>query len=87
MESQHAFTKGRSCLTNLFEFLENATSDLDKGNPVDIIYLDLQKLLIRFLIRLFKKMFAHGVGGKILGWIQNWLLDRKQKVSINGTYS
>ena len=32
-------------------------------------------------------MFAHGVGGKMLGWIQNWLLDRKQKVSINGTYS
>ena len=31
-------------------------------------------------------MFAHGVGGKILGWIQNWILDRKPKVSINGTY-
>ena len=29
----------------------------------------------------------HGVRGKFLGWIQNWLLDRKQKVSINGTYS
>ena len=26
-ESQHGFTKGRSCLTNLLEFLENATSD------------------------------------------------------------
>jgi ribonuclease P/MRP protein subunit RPP40 len=79
--------KGRWCLTNFLEFSENATSDLDEGNAVDIIYLDFAKAFDKVNQRLFKKMFAHGVGGKILGWIQNWLRDRKQKVSINGTYS
>ena len=32
-------------------------------------------------------MAAHGVGGKVLGWIVDWLTERKQKVGINGTYS
>ena len=28
-DSQHGFTKGRSCLTNLLEFMEEVTSQLD----------------------------------------------------------
>ena len=32
-------------------------------------------------------MAAHGVGDKVLGWIVDWLTERKQKVGINGTYS
>ena len=35
--SQHGFIKGRSCLTNLIEFLEEVTSHLDNGKPVDVI--------------------------------------------------
>ena len=42
-DSQHGFTKNRSCLTNLLEFLEEVTSTLDTGKPVDIIYLDFAK--------------------------------------------
>ena len=34
--SQHGFTKSKSCLTNLFEFLEIVTSEVDKGNYFDI---------------------------------------------------
>ena len=42
-ESQHGFMKGRSCLTNLLEYLETVTKLLDEGVPVDIIYLDFAK--------------------------------------------
>ena len=42
-ETQHGFTKGRSCLTNLLEFLEDVTEYVDQGNPVDVVYLDFQK--------------------------------------------
>ena len=41
--SQHGFTKGRSCLTNLLEFLEEVTNAIDNGKPFDCIYLDFAK--------------------------------------------
>src|SRR6218665_1083993 len=41
--SQHGFTKGRSCLTDLLEFFEEVYERLDEGKPVDIIYLDFAK--------------------------------------------
>ena len=41
--NQHGFVKGRSCLINLLEFFEEVPRKLDKGEPVDVIYLDFQK--------------------------------------------
>ena len=31
--SQHGFTTGRSCLTNLLEFFEEVSSKIDEGKP------------------------------------------------------
>jgi Reverse transcriptase (RNA-dependent DNA polymerase) len=45
--SQHGFTKGRSCVSNLLCFLEKATAELDNGAAVDVIYLDFAKAFIR----------------------------------------
>jgi ribonucleases P/MRP protein subunit RPP40 len=87
-DSQHGFTRGRSCLTNLLEFLEKITLELDEGKPVDLIYLDFAKAFDKVPYeRLFRKLMAHGIGGEILKWIQGWLTGRRQKVSINKTYS
>ena len=36
--SQHRFTKNRSCLTNLLEFMEEVTSTLDNRNQLLISY-------------------------------------------------
>ena len=44
--SQHGFLKGRSCLTNLLEFLEEVTYLIDQGKPADIIFLDFTEALI-----------------------------------------
>jgi ribonuclease P/MRP protein subunit RPP40 len=87
-DSQHGFTRGRSCLTNLLEFLEVVTANLDKGRPVDVIYLDFSKAFDKVPHeRLFRKLLAHGIGGNILEWVRKWLTGRRQKVGVNKTYS
>ena len=87
-ESQHGFTRGRSCLTNLLEFLEDVTLNLDEGRPVDVIYLDFAKAFDTVPHeRLFVKLLAHGISGQVLQWVKNWLVGRRQKVGVNNVYS
>jgi hypothetical protein len=78
--SQHGFLKDRSCVTNLLEFLEEATTVVDGGAAFDIIYLDFAKAFDKVPIkRLLKKVRAHGISGQILHWIESWLVGRRQK--------
>jgi len=42
-ESQHGFTRGRSCLTNLLKTFEAWTRLLGEGFGLDVIYLDYRK--------------------------------------------
>ena len=79
--SQHGFLSRRSCLTNLLEFLEYVTSDIEQNKPVDVIYLDFRKAFDDVPhIRLLCKVEAHGIGGNILKWIGEWLRARQQQV-------
>ncbi|CAM5127487.1 unnamed protein product [Eretmochelys imbricata] len=87
-KSQHGFCKGRSCLTNLLEFFEGVNKHVDKGDPVDIVYLDFQKAFDKVPHqRLLCKLSCHGIRGKILSWTENSLKDRERRIRINGKFS
>ena len=76
--SQHGFTKGSSCLTNLLEFDEAECDWVDEGKAVDIVYLDFKKAFDEGPHRrLLAKVRACGVTGQIDNWIVNWLRGRK----------
>ena len=51
---------------------------------MDIIYLDFQKAFDKIPHkRLLHKLAAHGIGGELLLWIENWLFGRKQRVTLS----
>jgi len=68
--SQHGFRKGRSCFTNLLEFLDKITGCVDSGENVDVIFLDFAKAFDKVPHkRLILKLRAHGIIGKVALWI------------------
>ena len=69
-------------------FLEDVTKCLDEGSPVDIIYLDFKKAFDKVPHqRLLLKLKPHDIGNGIINWIEKWLIDRRQRVVVDGKVS
>ena len=57
--SQHGLGS-RSCSTNLLVFIDEVTGYIDRGHPIDVIYLDLEKAFDKVPHkRLLMKLAAH----------------------------
>ena len=70
------------------EFFEDIISAVDNGEPMDVVYLDFQKDFDKVPHkRLLHKLKMHGIKGKVVAWIEDWLINRKQRVGINGCFS
>ena len=83
---QHGFIKGKSCVTQLLEFLEDITQAIDNGEDVDVVYFDFCKAFDKVPHkRLLKKLHGYGIRGKILNWIKEFLSAREQRVIVNGS--
>ena len=83
--SQHGFMKGRNTATNLLAYLDELTKIVDGGLPLDVVYLDFAKAFDKVPIhRLITKCDGLGIRGKLLKWIKEWLVGRKQRVVLNG---
>eukprot|EP00745_Piridium_sociabile_P035972 TRINITY_DN63634_c0_g1_i2.p1 TRINITY_DN63634_c0_g1~~TRINITY_DN63634_c0_g1_i2.p1 ORF type:complete len:797 (-),score=144.14 TRINITY_DN63634_c0_g1_i2:185-2575(-) len=85
---QHGFVKGRSCTTNLVTMLKLWTDVIEKGGEIDTVYLDFAKAFDTVPhVRLLRKLYGYGVRGQVLCWVEKFLADRKQRVTVNGSAS
>ena len=87
-KSQHGFTKGKSCQTNLITFYNKIASSVDMGIAVDVVYLDFSKAFDAVSHSLLlDKLARYRLDGWSARWVGNWLTGRPQRVVINGFYS
>ncbi|GAB0179809.1 mitochondrial enolase superfamily member 1 [Grus japonensis] len=86
--SQHRFTKRKSCLTNLINFYNETTVLVDKGRAVDIVYLDCSMVFdIASHKILIEKLLKYGMDEEAMRWTEKYLNSLGQKVMISGTKS
>ena len=83
--NQHGFRKKRSCMTQLISHIEQIYQALNNDNEVDVIYLDFAKAFDKVDHQvLMAKLHHYGIHGKVLEWIRQFLVDRKQAVVVEG---
>ena len=82
-ESQHGFRTFRSTVSQLLEHFEDIISAMEEKANIDIILLDYSKAFDKISISiLLKKLKKLGIGGSVARWIGTFLLNRKQKVTV-----
>ena len=87
-DEQHGFVPGRSCITQLLCCMEDWTMLLDQGYPIDTIYMDFQKAFDSVPHRrLLAKLKGYGITGRLLKWMEDFLIGRKQRVVMGNESS
>ncbi|CAM4529784.1 unnamed protein product [Lepidochelys kempii] len=85
--SEHGFTKGRSCLTNLIAFYDEITGSVDEGKAVDVLFLDFSKAFDMVSHSILVSKLKYGLDECTIRWVESWLDCRAQRVVINGSMS
>ena len=86
--NQHGFTSGRSCLSQLLEQFDVILDYIDENANVDVVYLDFAKAFDKVDHTIvLKKMKDLGINGQVYAWMESFLRNRYQSVSVNGVTS
>jgi len=82
--SQHGFTRGMSCLTNLISFYDKVTQKIDQGKPVDVVFLDFSKAFdtVSHII-LLDKLSSTQLVKSVIHWVISWLKGQAQRLIVN----
>jgi hypothetical protein len=85
---QYGFLKGRSTTLQLLFAIEEWMEALDNGYEIDCVYTDFSKAFDTVPHqRLLGKLEAYGISEQIVKWIEAFLVNRRQRVVVNGQYS
>ena len=86
--NQHGFRSGKSCLSQPLEHFDQILDLLEEGGNVDVIYLDFSKAFDKLDFKIvLGKIKSMGIEGRVFNWIQSFLTNRTQQVSVDGTLS
>ena len=84
-EKQYGFMTGRSTALQLLKVIDEWTEALENGDSIDCIYMDFQKAFDKVPHkRLIKKLEAYRIGNELVDWVEHYLRDRIQQVTVNG---
>ena len=87
-DEQHGFRSHRSCTTQLLLVSDIISKRIEDGLDTDVIYLDFQKAFDKVPHRrLLLKLAAAGIKGSALGFITDFLHNRKCRIKVNGSFS
>jgi hypothetical protein len=85
---QHGFRRGLSTTTQLLLVYEDIGNVLDHRGQVDTVYLDFSKAFDSVSHPLLiHKLRSYGLNGKLLEWFEDYLRDREQKTTAEGSTS
>lgn len=85
---QHGFRSGRSRETQLIEFIDDLSTNLEEGQQIDILIKDFAKAFDKVSHSLLiYKLHHYGISAEVNDWIKNWLSERKQSVVVEGEKS
>lgn len=86
--NQSAFRKAHSCETSVNLILNEFKCEMEKGNAIAVLSLDLKRafeLVDRKILA--KKLKNSGIGGSVAKWFDSWMNNRKQYTVYNGRKS
>ena len=82
---QSGFQSGDSTTNQLVEIYNTIISNLDKGRDVRFVFCDISKAFDRVWHEgIIFKLRQYGISDQIINWVENYLLNRKQKVVLDG---
>ena len=82
-KQQYGFIPGRSTMLQLLHVIDQWNDALDKGDAVEVAYLDFQKAFDKVPHkRLLSKVKHYKIEGSTLAWLEKFLTTRQQRVKV-----
>ena len=85
---QHGFRRGRSCETQLVDFVDDLSKNMSQRLQTDVLIMDFSKAFDKVHHGLLlHKLHQYGVQGNVHRWIGSFLQGRTQRVLVEGEKS